>query len=321
MDDPRIAQTILDLAHSNRDATTFTATKMNVLYLGTATYDLPGPKERQTRRLLDLGCTIQSLDVATHTHTHDPTSMEETISQADIIIVSGGNTLYAVDQWKRLGLDDMLRRAVDRGAVLTGGSAGAICWFDGGHSDSMDPDSFRATNLAGGREEGKDEASAAPQTPDDAAGWEYIRVNGLGVLPGLVCPHYDRVQSNGVLRAADFDGMMRRHPGEVGIGVDHWAALEVEGDRFRVVSLEGKGGSVLPDGGFSSDRLGVPGVWIKEVVSGGGKGDEGGSRVSTRLCPDSGRLEDILRRSIDIVEDPRVDVCRRFNPLDELSTN
>eukprot|EP01052_Picozoa_sp_SAG31_P018987 SAG31_NODE_1367_length_8615_cov_12.875763_4_plen_73_part_00 len=38
----------------------------------------------------------------------------------------------------------------------------------------------------------------------DVAGWEYIRIPCLGLLPGLCCPHHDRVQSNGVLRADDF---------------------------------------------------------------------------------------------------------------------
>ena len=88
---------------------------------------------------------------------------------------------------------------------------------------------------------------------------------GLGFLPGLVCPHHDKVQSNGVLRAADFDVMLLRHAAEMGIGIDHWAALVVAGGRYRVMSLEGKEGSVLPDASFSPDRQGVPGIWLKQV--------------------------------------------------------
>ena len=38
-------------------------------------------------------------------------------------------------------------QAADRGAVIGGGSAGAICWFDGGHSDSFDPDTFKGAML------------------------------------------------------------------------------------------------------------------------------------------------------------------------------
>jgi dipeptidase E len=56
----------------------------------------------------------------------------------------------------------------------------------------------------------------------------------LGFLPGLVCPHHDKVQSNGVLRAIDFDAMLLRHAGEQGICIDHWAALCVDGDAYEV---------------------------------------------------------------------------------------
>ena len=62
------------------------------------------------------------------------------VKDADIILVSGGNTLFAIDRWVKIGLAPLLKAAAARGAVLTGGSAGAICWFDSGHSDSMDPD-------------------------------------------------------------------------------------------------------------------------------------------------------------------------------------
>jgi hypothetical protein len=70
--------------------------------------------------------------------------MRDLFSAADIIAVSGGNTLFGVNRWKRLGVDTMLREASERGAVMVGGSAGAICWFDGGHSDSFDPTTVRA---------------------------------------------------------------------------------------------------------------------------------------------------------------------------------
>ena len=111
---------------------------------------------------------------------------------------------------------------------MAGGSAGAICWFDGGHSDSMDP-SFYFKTLT-------DESAAAALTLEKLTSWKYIRVPCLGFLPGLVCPHFDKTQSNGTARAADFDEMMRRHPGETGVGIDHFAALVVEGNRYSVLS-------------------------------------------------------------------------------------
>lgn len=45
-----------------------------------------------------------------------------------------------------------------------------------------------------------------------ALGW---RVQGLGVVPGLFCPHYDITEGNGVIRANDFTTMMQRHSGSM----------------------------------------------------------------------------------------------------------
>src|ERR1700691_1480775 len=59
------------------------------------------------------------------------------IGSADIIYVGGGNTLMMMRLWRRLGVDRLLRRAYATGTVLCGISAGSICWFDSGHSDSM----------------------------------------------------------------------------------------------------------------------------------------------------------------------------------------
>jgi dipeptidase E len=273
-----------------------------VLYLGTATYDLPGPRYRQTHCFTEAGCDVTSLDI-TFGAVDD---MASKIEEADIILVSGGNTLFAVDHWKRLGVHDLLRKAMHRGAVLTGGSAGGICWFDGGHSDSMDPSTFMDSMLALS-DSGKDESSNAPTQSQDNQSWEYIRVDALGFLPGLVCPHHDKRQSNGILRAANFDAMLLEHPTEFGIGIDHWAALELRGGNFRVLSIEGKEGSVLPDGSFSPDRMGRPGIWLKKVL------DDG--RVHSMLCPQSGKISDLLRIPSRIRHDPRVDECRKRNRI------
>jgi len=298
MNHPQIVNAVLDLANTKERNQT------NVLYLGTATYDLPAPKRKQTIRFIEQGCKVQSLDIA-NSVPYDSAAVKSMVEQSHVIIVSGGNTLYAVDRWRQVGLDILLRQAMHQGVVLTGGSAGAICWFDGGHSDSMDPDSFKSameSNLKDG-----DESSSLGEKAKD---WEYIRVNGLGFLPGMVCPHYDKVQSNGLLRADDFDDLLQKHDTEIGIGIDHWAALEVHGDRFRVMSLPEKEGSVLKDENnkpyFSSDRKGTPGIWIKEV-----KGNE----IRAKLCPQEGSIQDLLRAPSSIVEDYRVGICRDLNPL------
>ncbi|MFJ8694261.1 Type 1 glutamine amidotransferase-like domain-containing protein [Streptomyces roseolilacinus] len=77
----------------------------------------------------------------------------------DVLYVGGGNTANLLAVWRVHGVDRLLREAYDRGTLLCGISAGANCWAEGSHTDSFGP----LTHLA----------------------------DGLGLLPGSVCPHYD----------------------------------------------------------------------------------------------------------------------------------
>jgi peptidase E len=78
----------------------------------------------------------------------------------DLIYVGGGNTANLLAVWRTHGVDDALRRAWEAGVILAGPSAGAVCWFEGGSTDSFGPE-IGALN------------------------------DGLGFLPGSFCPHYD----------------------------------------------------------------------------------------------------------------------------------
>ncbi|KAL3763827.1 hypothetical protein ACHAW5_007781 [Stephanodiscus triporus] len=304
---------------------------LSLLYIGTASYDIAEYRHMQTGAFSTMGVAVRSLDVANKSMPRE--AMAEAVDEADIILVSGGNTLYAVDRWEYLGLGDLLRAASLNGKVMTGGSAGAICWFDGGHSDSMDPESHRWFKLKndaadcrpgkagkgmksslfeeGTRSDEETEAETDTDSDEDSKcsstnDWEYIRVSGLGILPGLICPHHDRVQSNGVLRSTDFMTMMKRHSCEVGIGIDHFAALEIDGSEFRVLSIPGQTGSVdVRDGGGK-----IPGVWINYV------GDDG--IVHSKICPRGGKVSDLLQNlkypAKNLVADKRVKLCRKANP-------
>lgn len=77
----------------------------------------------------------------------------------DVVYVCGGNTVNLLSIWRLHGVDRALRAAYERGVVMAGVSAGMICWFHGGSTDSYGP--------------------LAP-----------LR-DGLGWLPGSACPHYD----------------------------------------------------------------------------------------------------------------------------------
>ena len=63
-------------------------------------------------------------------------SWEEVLLSVDGIVASGGNTLNQQAIWKAQGVDVILRHAWDRGIVLGGASAGSLCWFEEGTTDS-----------------------------------------------------------------------------------------------------------------------------------------------------------------------------------------
>jgi len=63
-------------------------------------------------------------------------SFESVLSSMDAIYVGGGNTVNMLAVWQAHGIDTLLRRLYDDGVLMGGGSAGGICWFEGGLTDS-----------------------------------------------------------------------------------------------------------------------------------------------------------------------------------------
>lgn len=61
----------------------------------------------------------------------------EKVDRADAVYVGGGDTGYMLDTWRTRGIDDLLRDAWAEGTVMSGLSAGALCWFDAGLSDAI----------------------------------------------------------------------------------------------------------------------------------------------------------------------------------------
>ena len=88
-----------------------------------------------------------------------PEDVRDLILSQDVITVGGGNTANMLAIWKVHGIDTALREAWENGVVLCGASAGMICWFEAGVTDSFGP------QLEG--------------------------MDCLGFLPGSACPHYD----------------------------------------------------------------------------------------------------------------------------------
>ena len=69
------------------------------------------------------------------TKLYDPEELRQKIINADIICVSGGQSEYMGDVWKKFKVDEYLREAYDRGVICSGGSAGGMCWTYMGWND------------------------------------------------------------------------------------------------------------------------------------------------------------------------------------------
>ena len=121
------------------------------------------------------------------------------LASQDVVYVSGGNTANALAIWRLHGIDVALRDAWERGAVLGGVSAGANCWFECCVTDSFGPalDPLR---------------------------------DGLALLPGSFCPHYDgEERRRPVYRALVDDGF------PAGYAADDGAALRFVGTELSEV--------------------------------------------------------------------------------------
>src|ERR1700730_19127365 len=96
----------------------------HVCFIPTASGDAEGYVEQFYRCMEKLGCKTTHLPLFRGA----PTNLEELVFYQDIFYVGGGNTRNLLVLWKEWGLDKLLREAYKRGAVLTGLSAGSICW-------------------------------------------------------------------------------------------------------------------------------------------------------------------------------------------------
>jgi peptidase E len=125
----------------------------------------------------------------------------------DVIYVGGGSTANLLAVWRVHGVDRVLREAWERGTVLAGVSAGMLCWFEGGVTDSFGP-------LAALRD-------------------------GLGLLRGTACPHYDGEPGR---RPAYHRLLGEGMAG--GYAADDGAALHFVGERLQACVASRPGASV-----------------------------------------------------------------------------
>lgn len=175
------------------------------LFIPTASYD--NPERWEVFRNVygnELGCETDVLYLLGVNPSQE--ELREKILSSDLIYVGGGNTLKLMRRWRRLGVDVIIKEAYEKGIVLSGLSAGAICWFSYGHSDSM--------------------KFYHPEK------WGYVRVKCMGLVPALGVTHF---HAEG--REEDFRRMLSKHP-EPGIAIDNNCAIEFVDDKYRVITSQ-----------------------------------------------------------------------------------
>lgn len=174
-----------------------------LLFIPTASEDALGYIATIKQYFGDLGCGVESLCLITHTYTDE--EIRSMIVNADIIYVGGGDTVRMMEKWKAYNVHLYLQEAYEKGIVLSGISAGSICWFNFGHSDS---DSFV-----------------------NKGQWDYIRAYGLGFIPAAHCPHYNEKGRE------SFDDMMLNEL-VVGIALEDKTAFVEEDGQYSLLKAD-----------------------------------------------------------------------------------
>jgi peptidase E len=128
--------------------------------LNTAMGDDPSAYLRTYQLLGSLPGTLTHLQLFPMPNVSDP---EDLLLSQDVIFVGGGSVANMLAVWRVHGVDAIMRKAWRAGIVLSGVSAGAICWFSGGTTDSFGVDLRPFTD-------------------------------GLGMFAPSFCPHYDSEQ-------------------------------------------------------------------------------------------------------------------------------
>jgi len=125
-----------------------------ICFIPTATGDDSSYIENFYKAFDSLGCKTSHIDFFKRTINLRPHILDQ-----DIIYVGGGNTKSMLAVWKEWGLDIILKEAYENNIIMSGVSAGAICWFKKGITDSW-----------------KDNQAT---------------IDCLGFVEGICCPHYD----------------------------------------------------------------------------------------------------------------------------------
>jgi dipeptidase E len=176
----------------------------HIVFVGTASGDNPQEVALVKNYYhMRLGSEVFHLDL---THCSQTKSAIRTIlNDADALYVGGGDTRLMLARWAQLGMDKLLKEYAERGLILAGVSAGAICWFDWYDNSDYIGEDMSTLDL----------------------------LPGLGFINGFCVPHYDNIRT---ARQDDwFDRLLMRR-GISGYALDNHAALIFDHGSISFVS-------------------------------------------------------------------------------------
>lgn len=195
-------------------------TEPKALFIPTASSDAVGYCEN-FRSIYGgkLGCKVDELTLCKDTPSEN--LIRRKIEWADLIYVGGGNTRKLLDVWEQHNVGEIIKETASERCVLSGLSAGAICWYESGLSDA---DRFR-----------------------DSADWSFISIDGLGWLPGTFCPHLDAESRHGALIDSVFSSKSNA------LACDNGAAIHWHNSHAKVLSATSR--SYAYQYSYSSDGV------------------------------------------------------------------
>lgn len=187
--------------------------RANALFIPTASHDFM-PYYNSFHKIYTGTFNIKTDVALTVFREPDMEKLKEKFLKADLIYVGGGDTVFMMDHWKQSGLLSLIEEAYERGVILAGLSAGAICWFSDIYTDSLKSED----------------------------GMKYAMFKGLNWIKGIISPHYGQ-------RMLDFDKIICYNY-ECAYGIEDNAALLIEegevigsissgGKAYRIVNTDG----------------------------------------------------------------------------------
>ncbi|WP_391119319.1 Type 1 glutamine amidotransferase-like domain-containing protein [Psychrobacillus sp. L3] len=185
-ENPLLDRYILKQSKSNRP---------KICFIGTASGDVESYIEKFYNFFQKEECEPAHLSLF-KPHTRD---IQKFIMEQDILYVGGGNTKNLMALWKEWELDVAIRQAYENGTILSGLSAGSLCWFEEGVTDSY--------------------------------GDELEPISCLGLIQGSHCPHYDGEED----RRPAYQKFIRENIIGAGYAADDGAALHFIDEKLHTV--------------------------------------------------------------------------------------